>query len=176
MTAPARPWVRWLGVAAVIGGAYLIGQSLVKSPALGKKAAGFDLPIVVGEGTGQRVTLSSMSGRVVVLDFWASWCEACKGSVPMVNSVRHSFAGQDVTFVGVNAETLDGPALHKAHDAFGMHFGSVQDRDGSLAHAFGVRMLPALVVIDRRGFVKYVSAGVPRRSELTEAIQNALGS
>ena len=165
---------RWALVLTMVIGAYFVGQSLAKSPALGKSAAGFDLPIAAGEGKGQRIRLSSYAGKVLVLDFWASWCDACRQSVPMLNRIQERFQQQDVTLLGVNTETISESELEAAHRLFGSRYATLQDRDGSLSHGYGVHVLPTIIVIGRQGKVDYASMGVPSQGELQRAIREAI--
>ena len=167
-----RTAFRWFA-AALVAGAYAVGQSLAKSPALGKAAAGFDLPIVAGEGVGQRVRLAQHADQVLVLEFWASWCEACRKSVPAINDVHERWSKKGVSFYAVNTESFSIAQVAQAHASFGYTFPTLQDGDGSLAHAYGVHMLPSVIVVGASGRVDYASNGIPRESELTEAIEGA---
>jgi thiol-disulfide isomerase/thioredoxin len=79
------------------------------SPLMGEPAPDLTLAIAAGAqpGSPTKVTLSDMGGQVVVLDFWASWCGACRRAVPILNDLNDEFAGKGVAFYAVNVEPID---------------------------------------------------------------------
>ncbi len=131
-------------------------------------APSFAMPIVAGEGArdGDRVSLEEQRGRVVLLDFWASWCAPCQESIPILNRIEAEY-GAEVTLLGVNVEAgLTPTQIQAAHRDFGADFPSLHDEDGSLAAAYGVAGLPTLIVIDWEGRVVEARAGVPDEGRL----------
>lgn len=143
----------------------------------GDAGPGFALPIAAGEGAreGDIVTLEGLQGRVVVLDFWASWCGPCRQSIPILNEVRSGLAGRDVTFLGVNVEPRMGPRrLAQVHQQLGARFPTLQDQTGDLKTNYGVSALPTLVVLDQQGVVRHVERGVPNRLRLSREIESLL--
>lgn len=154
----------------------MLAHWFARSPLVGKPAPDFGLQVVAGEPVDGRswFQLSETVGRVVVLDFWASWCEACRASTPMLNEVSLKFRDQGVAFIGVNVEPVRAGQVREAHAAFGAVFPSVADVQGTVQRAFAVRALPTVVVIDRAGLVTYAAAGVPSEGGLSSAISTAL--
>lgn len=134
------------------------------SPLVGATAPSFALPIVGGEGaaSGDRLDLAALRGHVVVLDFWASWCPPCRASVPAIEAF--SRAHPDVRVVGVNVEAHRDPAfVADAHARLGASYPTVQDVDGSLERAYGIRGLPTLLVVDRDGVIRTAHVGAVDR-------------
>lgn len=140
-------------------------------------APDFTLPVVAGAGArdGDRLSLADQRGRVVLLDFWASWCAPCQQSIPILNRIEAEHGGA-VTLIGVNVEAGLSPGqIEAAHADFGATFPSLHDADGRLSDAYGIAALPTLVVIDPEGRVVETRAGVPDEARL-EALISRLGS
>ncbi len=138
----------------------------------GAPAPDFTLPRVDGqEGT---LSLSSLRGRVVVLDFWATWCPPCLASLPMMHALSREFEAQGVTFVGVDS---DGPQTSPREvTAFlaehGAPYPVVYD-DGIVNERYRIRVLPTLVIVGKDGTVARVLIGITSKNTLVEAIQAA---
>lgn len=101
---------------------------------------------------GAKVSLASLRGKVVVINFWASDCVPCKQEQAMLNAASKHWAGKGVVFLGIDEVDLHGPAkayLRRYHVAYP----SVYDGVGTLAGAFGVTGTPETFFIDRRGRV-----------------------
>ncbi len=124
---------------------------------------------------GSSVTLSSFAGsKVVVLDFWASWCGPCRKGLPMVQTVADYFTGRDVVFFAVNL----GESAEAARGFFadnGLTLPVALD-DGALSEAFGVSGIPHTVIIGRDGNIQSVHAGLADDldAQLTAEINTAL--
>ncbi|MCB9659929.1 MAG: TlpA family protein disulfide reductase [Sandaracinaceae bacterium] len=168
------PWL--LGMLAVSFLA-MLGRSWFVSSLTGAEAPALDLPIAAGPGVreGDRVSLASLRGRVVVLDFWASWCQPCRRSIPILNDLEAELDGQPVTFLGVNVEPEMGPRrLEQVHASLGAHFPTVQDQTGDVKARYGVSVLPTLVVLDTEGVVRHVGTGVPNGDSLGATIRGLI--
>ena len=114
-------------------------------------------PIDLFTPGGDAFTLSSLLGKVVLVNFWATWCEPCVTEMPSLQRVRDQFA-PDLEVLGVNYQ--EGPARIKAFiDRSGITFPVVRDTDGAVAKAWGARMFPASYLVDRAGRVKHVLVG-----------------
>jgi thiol-disulfide isomerase/thioredoxin len=144
-----------------------------KSPLVGKQAPDFILPVIYGQGIGENVRLSDQQGRVVVLDFWASWCGPCRRQTPIVDSVAKAFAGKAVTVLGV-ASSDEQSAAQAFLTEQGVSYRSLIDTDGMASRAFGVSMLPTLIVVDKTGSVTMFAARVVGQRELVDVVEKAL--
>ena len=134
-----------------------------------------DIAAGPGAAEGDRIAIESLRGRVVVLDFWASWCAPCRQSVPILNRVANSYHEEDIAFVGINTETdLDRGAVRTAYADLGPVFPTVHDRDGAIATVYGIQSLPTLVILDRAGDVAEVHVGVPDEAWLNRRISGLL--
>ena len=101
-------------------------------------------------------------GQVVVLDFWAGWCEACVASIPRVRRLAAAFVERGLVVVGVNGSERPEVALQAARD-YGIDYPIVLDPQFTFATQLGASGLPQLLVIDRDGTI------VHRAREVDEA-------
>jgi thiol-disulfide isomerase/thioredoxin len=115
-----------------------------------------------------------MGGQVVVLDFWASWCGACRRTTPILNDLNQEFAEQGVAFYAVNVEPIDRQRLQAAHAAFGTEFPSLHDRAGTVQRRYAIQSLPTVIIVGQDGLVRWASTGVPSKMRLRGAISEAL--
>jgi len=102
-------------------------------------------------------SISSLRGRVVLLDFWATWCAPCRVVIPKLDDLQSRYGAQGLSVLGVSTEDTQDVALF-AH-RMAMHYGIASDRHGQTSRTYGVVSLPTLVVIDKRGVVRDVSIG-----------------
>jgi thiol-disulfide isomerase/thioredoxin len=122
------------------------------------------------------VDLDSYKGRVVVLDFWASWCVPCRRSFPWLNRMHEKYADDGLVIIGVNVDNDEEEA--KAFlDEFPAKFQVAYDRDKSLARQFDVIAMPSSYVIGRDGEVKARHLGfkVRKQDEYEAHLVDALG-
>lgn len=118
---------------------------------------------------GGRQTLASYRGQVVVLNFWASWCQPCQAEAPLLESTQHVLAGHGGTVLGVT--DLDAaPDSRSFVDQHHLTYPELRDADGSFAHRYGTVQLPETFVIDRRGHVAAISRGQLNQAFLTRAL------
>jgi alpha/beta superfamily hydrolase/peroxiredoxin len=105
---------------------------------------------------GKTFRLSSLKGKTVVLDFWASWCPDCRKDAPEVVRMYNEYHQQGVEFVGVSMDT-DVEAWRKGCEALGIEFTQVSElkkfKETDIAKAYGVKWIPSMVVIDKEGKV-----------------------
>jgi thiol-disulfide isomerase/thioredoxin len=174
----SRPgkWFRWFVTAMVFVALYAWMTRGNASPLMGEPAPDLSMPVAAGEipGTPSKVSLSELRGQVVVLEFWASWCGACKRTTPILNELREELVDQGVVFYAVNVEPIDRQRLQAAHAAFGAEFPSLHDRTGSVQRRFAIKMLPTVIVVGPDGLVRWASTGVPSKMRLRAAISEAL--
>lgn len=164
-------------IAGAISAASLSGYDPTgrpQSPLVGQPAPSFDLPLAAGQGAGDRVSLDALRGEVVALDFWASWCQPCRRSIPIFNGIHERY-GSRIRLYGLNVETgLPSARLQAAHRSFGAEFPSLQDERFQVQQAYAVRSIPTLVLIDRSGVIRHLETGVPDEDALAEVIDELI--
>lgn len=102
-------------------------------------------------------SLEALRGRVVVLEFWASWCVYCRALVPVLNGWRQELSPLGVSIVGVANEPFQ--VADAASRRFGVEYGVAADPTGATTEAYSAYSLPMVFVIDRQGTVRDVIVG-----------------
>lgn len=169
-------WLQWVVVAGVFVAVYAFSTRGTTLPLVGQEAPNVTLPVAAGatDDSPLQVSLSALKGGVVVLDFWASWCVACRRTTPVLNDLSVEFEDLGVMFYAINVEPIDRQRLQAAHLSFGTTFPSLHDRGGTAQRRYEVEMLPTVVVVGRDGMVTWAKSGVPSKSDLRRAITEAL--
>lgn len=135
----------------------------------------FEATIRAGEGLGDRVRLQSLRGQVVVLDFWAHWCEPCYESAPAMNRLHERFSAEGVAFYGVNTEgNLSPRRLIEEHARLEASFPSFHDTSGELGKLYQVSSLPTLIILNREGKISSRHFGLVNEERISSAIESAL--
>ncbi len=130
----------------------------------------------VGETTTGALDLAEHRGKVVVVDFWASWCVPCRRSFPWLNDMHAKYAGQGLVIIGINldANREDATAFLSKYPAnFRIHFDTTAD----LAKEYGVEAMPSSFVIGRNGqtVARHLGFKVKRQDEYEAILVDALG-
>ncbi|MGB5539256.1 MAG: TlpA disulfide reductase family protein [Gammaproteobacteria bacterium] len=99
--------------------------------------------------------LSDLRGRVVLVNFWASWCQPCVREIPNLQRLHASYAGEPFEILAVDVEEDENRVRHFVTQQ-GMTFPVLLDRDGRQFAAWGSQVLPTTFVIDAAGMVRYV--------------------
>lgn len=122
---------------------------------------------------GKPVNNQSLKGKIVVLDFWASWCGPCMAEAPHMVNLYNQYAARGVNFVGVNFDQ-DKAAMEAAVRNKGLLWPQVWDgkgMEGPLASAWGLEAIPQVVILSREGVVLW--AGHP--AEIDAPLAAAVG-
>ncbi len=133
------------------------GESSVgrmQSPLVGTAAPEISLKDLAG----QSFRLSKSRGRIVVLDFWASWCGPCMQTMPLVEKAVAETGEGNVDLIAVNIQEAPGRA-QAAVDRLGIGATVALDTDGEVASIYGASAIPQTVIIDRSGIVTHVFVG-----------------
>jgi peroxiredoxin/outer membrane lipoprotein-sorting protein len=134
----------------------------------GQPAADFTLKGLDGVS----LTLSKLRGKVVLLDFWATWCGPCRIEMPRVQKLHKEFHDKGLVVLGVNLrETPD--RAREFMKKYGYTFGSLLDAKAEVAERYQVEGIPTLFVIDRKGQIAAHFVGVREEEDLRQALKKA---
>lgn len=114
----------------------------------------------------QAVTLDQFKGKVVYVDFWASWCTSCAKSFPFLNTLQENFKDKDLRIIGVNLDDESAAAQEflTNHPA---NFMIAADTTKQCANSFAVEAMPSTYLIDKKGNIRYAHLGF-RESETAD--------
>jgi len=121
---------------------------------VGKKAVEFTLPDV----SGGEVALQSFRGKVVLLNFWATWCGPCREELPELDRVQEKFRkrGLAIVAVTVDNELENVRSFLKKYD---LKLQALWDPRKKVVGAYGVEKMPSSYLIDRNGVIRFVHLG-----------------
>ena len=121
---------------------------------------------------GQSVSLSQFKGKVVWMDFWASWCGPCIGDLETLRKIKEQVAAQPVVFLNVSLDANEGAwkrAIDK-HQIQGVHVRS----DGAVTQAYNVFVIPRYYLVDPQGLIVEDRLGVSDIDEVVAKIEKSL--
>jgi peroxiredoxin len=142
--------------------AYADADAMVELP-----APAFDLAVIAGTGSAR---LSDLKGKVVVLDFWSSWCEACFSSFPALKQLARDYP--DVRIIGISSDTPD--VIRSKAKEHNTPFTFASDPDGKVAALYKVRSYPHFVVIDASGVMRIFETGGSEMSPIPSYVRTLL--
>ena len=148
------------------------GSAGTESALVGKPAPDFKLDLLTD---GKSFKLSESKGKVVVLDFWATWCGPCLQAMPQVDKVTREFKDQGVELVAVNLQ--ESPKQIKAMlERHKLDMPVALDTDGAIAQKYKANAIPQTVIINRDGTVArlFVGGGQHFDDQLREALKAVL--
>jgi len=108
--------------------------------------------------SGEDVSLAQYKGRVVMLNFWASWCGPCRQEMPLLESVYKKYGKMGFTLLGVNLEP-DSQAANEWLKQTPVSFPILYDKDSKVSKLYDVAGMPSTVIIDRSGKLRMLHRG-----------------
>lgn len=158
-----------LMIAVVAWGIY---QNSLGQPDRGE-APDFSLAVIGAEE--ETFTLSEQHGKVVVINFWGSWCGPCEAEAPMLQRTYEDYQarGAPVEFVGIAVKDIESDAL-EFMDRFGITYPNVMDIGAQLEDEYRTQGVPETFVVGPDGQIVEFFFAMPRESDLRNAIEEAL--
>jgi len=120
----------------------------------------------------ERFALSSLRGKVVYVDFWASWCVPCRISMPALDALQKKHASEGFAVIGINKDATTGDA-ERFLKRVPVGFTLVADASDEAARAFDVKTMPSGYLVDRKGVVRHVHRGFTK--ETAAALEAEVG-
>jgi thiol-disulfide isomerase/thioredoxin len=161
-----RCFISWLAAASLCA---CCAQALAVQP-------GSPAPSVVLPADGGEFRLDAYRGKVVYLDFWASWCGPCKQSFPWMNAIQSKYADKGLVIVAVNVDNSRDDALRFLKQV-PAQFKIAYDPKGEVAQQYAIKGMPSSFLIGRDGKVLSLHTGFNSgsREQLERAVEQALG-
>lgn len=142
----------------------------VPSPLIEKSAPPFALTLFDGGS----LNVTALQGKVVVVNFWASWCfPACYEEAPVLEAAWRAYKDRDVVVVGVNVQDTE-TAAREFMDRFKFTFPNGPDPGGKISIDYGVYGIPETFVLDKQGRIAYKHVGAVTAEGLTAQIEGLL--
>jgi len=123
--------------------------------AVGQAAPAVSLPALSGAG---EMSLESLRGKVVYLDFWASWCGPCRVSFPQLEQLRHELGPDGFEVLAINVDEEEADARQFLADV-PVSYPVVRDGEGITPQTYGILGMPTGYLIDRQGVVREIHQG-----------------
>lgn len=138
----------------------LIALATLSSPSraavtVGQAAPQFTLPLLGASGAYQ---LSQFQGKVLYVDFWASWCGPCRQSLPLLNELRQELGAQGFEVLAINLDEnpQDGLAFLQQYP---VSYPVVSDPQAETPKIYGLKAMPTSYLLDKQGNIRVVHAG-----------------
>jgi peroxiredoxin len=141
-----------------------------------RPAPDFELAVMNSDET---VSLDSLQGKTVVLNFWASWCNPCREEMPALQASWEAHQGDDVVFVGVGAKNDKQGDAEAFAEEYGITYPIGRDTQGgdklsgAIENDYGVRLYPATFIISPDGMINQIVFGALNTDDLETYIANA---
>ena len=139
--------------------------------------AGAKMPeIGLKDLSGKSVTVASLAGKVVVVDFWATWCAPCREELPMLEKLYKKYGPAGLVVVGVSVDK-DAANIKTFLQKMPLTFPIVHDAAHAVSGKYGPPRMPSSYIVDRKGIVRYVHGGyrADDAAEFEKQIKTLLG-
>ena len=147
-------WVSWAVFFVLL--AMTLSQLQRGGPQLDQPAPEIQAPLL----TGGQFVLDQHKGKIIVMDFWATWCPPCRATLPALNQIYQEYKDDSqVEILTVNSERMRTKRLKKFLKEQGWTFPVIRDRTQNIKFMYNIQALPTLVIIDQKGKVVHSKVG-----------------
>lgn len=123
-----------------------------------QQAPAFTLAGMANIKPGQQISLSDYKGKVIYLDFWASWCGPCRKSLPELNEIRNKYASRGFEVIAINVDENPDDGLKFLRE-YSVSYPIAYDPKGTVPAAYQLKGMPYAFLIDRKGVVRHIHEG-----------------
>ncbi len=173
VAAEESPIVEAEGDGGVAGGAETVSTPVPTPHPKGRKAPDFALQTLDGSA----LRLSDLSGQVVIVDFWATWCGPCKRSIPDLIELQNEFKEQGFTIVGVSLDRRGADpagAVRNFVEKMSINYPIVMGSPEVVQDYGGVKFIPTAFIVDKEGFIAKQITGLQPKAEIRKEIVKLL--
>ena len=148
-------------------------RAIVANPVRAREPFAPDFSFISMEGG--EISSAALQGKVVLLDFWATWCPPCRESVPTMVGLHKKFAGKPFEMLGISGDDEEG-TVKTFTSKNGMNWTEYVDNSEAVSGPFEIDSFPTYIVIDKEGVIRYRQSGFGPTvgGELEDAINKAL--
>ncbi len=148
-------------------------QAAAAPPAEGLRLGALAPDFTLGSNRASRVSLSELRGKIVILNFWASWCPPCRHEVPALQSIHNEFGPQGVVVLAVNeGEKLENVERFAWDND--ISFTVWLDEDRWAGSIYSVRSIPTTYFIDGEGVIRAIQIGTLSREQIVAQLEKLL--
>jgi peroxiredoxin len=165
LNVPRRRWIKTasLGAASLAG----LAPALTPAPALATINPGGAAPdFTLRTGGGRNLRLAEQRGRVVMVNFWATWCGPCRIEMPHLETLHDRYGKAGFVLLGVSIDD-DPKAAQAMAERMKLSFQILFDTDKQVSRRYDLRTMPSTVLVDRDGQVRHVHRGYREGYERT---------
>lgn len=181
-TAPSAFWRRLMLATLVLGSVWIYVSRVPADPASADRTfqapmTGFLAPdFTLASVDGDDIQLSSLRGRPVILNFWATWCSPCRAEMPELEEVWQRYQTDGLVLIGVDQGEDAATVEQFARGVVETTFPLALDTSQAVGRAYGVRALPTTVFIDAEGRIQAVRIGGPlNRAMIVDSVTQIIG-
>ncbi|MFH2069180.1 MAG: TlpA disulfide reductase family protein [Candidatus Omnitrophota bacterium] len=158
-------------ILVILGSFFMSGLRPAQGSLIGNQAKNFTI-ISLDKKT---ISLDALKGKVVVLNFWATWCPPCRAEIPEFIQFYRDFEKKGVVIIGIGVNDKDA-ALQEFSKINRINYPVANDKGGRVSSLYGrVRSIPTTFVIDRKGIIRDMRIGGIDRQELLKMVEPYLG-
>lgn len=161
-------------VLVALVGLYAVVWAFLEKPYSG--GGGKDAPDIGVKAAGKEVKLSEFKGKVVLLDFWATWCGPCRMSIPGIQRLYEKDKSKGFEVIGISKDEEDGPAIKAFITDLGMTYAAGLPIKKEMLASYESESIPYAVIVDKKGQVRWSQAGWSTgvEAEMEEMVEKLL--
>ncbi|MEO5656538.1 MAG: TlpA disulfide reductase family protein [Nitrospiria bacterium] len=126
-----------------------------QAPRVGTRVGFVGPPFTLERLEGGTSSSSEFRGKVVLLNFWATWCGPCRAEMPSLEALSHEVPSHEFVVIGISSDYEGAEIVRPFRESFGLTFPILLDPEMTVNDRYEVRAIPATIVLDRRGVIRH---------------------